>query len=116
FCPRHGLAGHVLPGGTADQPGEVSDQEEHSVAKVLEVVQLADQDGVAQVDVRRRGVETRLYPERLAGPRRTFELRTQLLKADRLFRALGQVGELLVQVHLQSGILAEGRLPRDTPG
>src|SRR2546429_665274 len=61
----HGRARGGAPGGIADQPGEVADQEDHGVAEVLEVFQLADQDGVAQVDVRRRGVETRLDPERL---------------------------------------------------
>src|SRR5207237_8355438 len=61
----HGRARGGAPGGIADHPREVSDEKDDRVAEVLEVLQLADQDGVAQVDVRRRGVENRLDTNRL---------------------------------------------------
>ena len=41
-------------------PGEVADHEDDAVAEILEVLHLADQHGVAEVQIGRRGVEADL--------------------------------------------------------
>ena len=100
FLGRHRLARHVLPGRIADQAGEIADQENHRVAEILKMFELADQNGVAQVDVRRGGIEARLHAQRLAGFLRALELGAQFFDANGLFRAFGEVRELFVNRHV----------------
>src|SRR5438270_8376873 len=50
---------HRAPRRVADHPGEIADQEDDGVAEVLEMFQLADEDRVSKVEVRRGGVESR---------------------------------------------------------
>ena len=69
------------------------------MAEVLEVLELADQHGVAQVDIGSRGIKSRLDAQRLSGLRGALELGAKLLDPDRLLRALGEVSELLVGRH-----------------
>ena len=63
---RHGRARHVAAGGVADHAGHIADQEDDGVAQVLEVLHLAQQDGVAQVQVGRGGVEAGFDAQRPA--------------------------------------------------
>jgi hypothetical protein len=56
----------VAPGGIADEPGAVADEEDDGVAQILEVLQLADEHGVAQVQVGRGGIEAGLDAHGLA--------------------------------------------------
>src|SRR5689334_2194332 len=58
--------------------------------------QLADENSVSQVEVRRGGIEARLHPQRLARLPRLLQLLAQLRLADDLRRALLQIRELLV--------------------
>src|SRR5690606_15078 len=76
---QHLLAGQrrtggALAAGVADHPGEVSDEEDHLMAEVLELAQLINEDGMPEVQVRRGRVEARLDPQWLA----TLELFDQL--------------------------------------
>ena len=64
---RKRRAGRVLAAGVADHAGEVADQEHDVVAEVLEVAQLVDQHGVAEVQVGRGRVEAGLDAQRAAG-------------------------------------------------
>ena len=50
------------PCWVADHAREVADDEDHRVTHVLEMFQLAQQNGVAKVQVRSGGIETRLHP------------------------------------------------------
>ena len=59
--PRGGAARRV-----ADAGGPVADDEHRQVAGVLELAQLAEHDGVPQVDVGRRRVDAELDPQRAA--------------------------------------------------
>ena len=59
--PRHVAAGRV-----ADQAGEVADQEDDVVAEVLQLAQLVELHGVAEVQVGPRRVEALLDAQRLA--------------------------------------------------
>ena len=52
-------AHRVAAGRIADARGEVADQERHVVARVDELLQLAQHDGVADVQVGGRRVEAR---------------------------------------------------------
>ena len=60
--PRASCGGRVTlrPVGSPIMPGHVADQEDHGVAQVLKVLHLAQQDGVAQVQVGRGGIEAGL--------------------------------------------------------
>jgi hypothetical protein len=63
LLPGERLAGGALAGGVPDHPGEVTDQEQDLVAEVLELAELVDQDRVAEVEVGRGRVESRLHPQ-----------------------------------------------------
>ena len=54
-------------GGVADERGGVADEEDDGVAELLEVAQLAHEDGVAEVEIGRGGVEAGLDAHGLAG-------------------------------------------------
>ena len=56
---RERRARRVAAGRIADQAGEIADQEDDRVAQVLEVLQLADEHGVAEVQVGRGRIEAR---------------------------------------------------------
>ena len=80
-----GLGGEHLPGGglaagVADLGGPVADYEDYAVAELLELAQLAEADGVAEVDVGAAGVEPHLESERFTSVEELF----QLLPADYL--------------------------------
>ncbi len=64
--------------------------------EVLKVFEFADQNRVSQMDIGGGGVEAGLYSERPAGPGRTLEFRAQLLNSDYLFRAFGEISDLLI--------------------
>ena len=86
---QHLLAGERLPGhrpagGVADHAGEVADQEHHGVAHVLEMLHLAEQHRVAQVDVRGGGIEPRLDDERLVLTLGTLQLLLKFIKREYL--------------------------------
>ncbi len=54
------------PGRIADERGEVADQEDDRVPHVLKVLELAHQNGVAEMQVRRGRIEAGLHPNGLA--------------------------------------------------
>jgi hypothetical protein len=66
------------------------------VAHVLKVLELADEYGVADVEVGGGGVESRFDPHGLAGGDGTFDALAQVTIADDFGCALPQVGELLI--------------------
>src|SRR5208337_5639526 len=61
----------------ADHPGEISDEKDHSVSEILKVFELAQQNGVSQMQIRSRRIEARLHPQRVPRSQRAFELRAQ---------------------------------------
>src|SRR5690606_4494885 len=89
--PRLALARRV-----ADARGEVADDEDGPVAEVLELAQLAEDDGVADVEVRPRGVHAELDEEGLSGLDRAFQLGLQGGLGEDVGRAAAEVPELLV--------------------
>ena len=93
---RQGRARLGLAGGIADHRREIADQKNRRVAQVLKMFQLAQHDGVAQVQVGRGRVHAQLHAQRLAGLARSFELRAQIFFANNFRRALAQIGELFV--------------------
>jgi hypothetical protein len=60
LCLGERLAGDVAAGGVADEGGGVADEEDDGVAELLEVAQLADEHGVAEVEVGGGGIEAGL--------------------------------------------------------
>ena len=52
------------PRRIANHTGEVTDQKDDLMPEVLKVFQLVDQDGVTEMQVRSRGIEARLDPQR----------------------------------------------------
>ena len=63
---------------------------------VLKMFELADEDGVAEVQIRRGRVEAGFHAQRLAGGTRFLQLLAQLGFANDFRRAFTNVGELLV--------------------
>ena len=87
------LGGEHLPGGglsagIADLGRPVADYENDAVAELLELAQLAEADGVPEVDVGTAGVEAHFEAEGPAGVEEIFKL----LLADNLGDAAGQTG------------------------
>src|ERR1019366_8243985 len=83
----------------------VADQEDDGVAEVLEVLHLAEEHGVAQVQVRRGGVEADFNAEFAAGLGGLNEGLAQVFFADNLRHAFAQVSELFVDGHWLSAVL-----------
>ena len=98
---RERLARHVLAGGIADQRRGIAHQEDDLMAEVLEVLQLAHQHRVTQVQIGCGGVEAGFNAQRNAGAARLFEPGTQGVGSavvdggDDLGCALGDQVELL---------------------
>ena len=82
--------------GIADEAGEVSDQEDDGVAHVLKVLELADEHGVADVQVGRGGIESGFDAHGLAGSDGALDALAQVALANDLGGALAEVGQLLV--------------------
>ena len=91
----------VAAGGVADHPGHVADQENDGVAQILEVLHLAQQHGVAQVQIGRGRVEAGLDAQFAAGFGGLDQAFAQVFFADDLRHAFAQVGELFVDGHLR---------------
>jgi hypothetical protein len=72
-------AGGVLAGGVADAGGEVADEEDDLVAELLELPQLVDDDGVAEVEVGRGRIAAELDDERAVFGAALFELLLELV-------------------------------------
>ncbi len=66
------------------------------MAQVLKVFQLAQHDRVAQMNIRRGGIDAELHAQRLAGRDGFFELRLQLILANDFGDALREIGKLLL--------------------
>ena len=88
---RDGAAGRV-----SDHAGEVADQKDDGMSEILEVLELAEKDGMSKVKVRRSGIEAGFYAERFVGGTRAFQFRAKFGFADYLSGTLLDVGELLI--------------------
>src|SRR5208283_5190963 len=88
--------GDVFPGGVADEASEVADEKHHLVAEVLKAPHPAEEQGVAEVEVRAARVKARLYDERLLLLVGAPQLGLQLLSDVQLDSAAGDFGKLLV--------------------
>jgi len=86
----------VAPGWVSDEPGHVADQKNDGVAQILKVLHLAEEHGVAQVQIGRRGVESGLHAQRPPG----LQPLAEVLFADDFGHTFGEVGDLLIDVHL----------------
>ena len=89
-------AGHVAAGGIADQRGEVPDEEGHLVAEVLEAAHLGEQHRVPEVQVGRRGIESRLHPQWHA----PAELLPQISSREHLIGTALKLCDLFLEVHV----------------
>jgi len=95
FVARQRFAGGILAGGVTDHAGEVADEEYGLVPQILELPKLVEEHRMAEMQVRRRGIETGLDPQRtiqgqfLAQIRFQKDfLRTALDQIDCLFRLI----------------------------
>src|SRR5208337_5534240 len=93
---RERRSGVVAARGLADKAGAVADEEDDGVAQILEVLELADEHGVAQMQVWRGGIESGLDAEGLAALEGLFEALAQIDLTDDFDRTFTQVGQLLV--------------------
>jgi hypothetical protein len=81
----------VLPRRIADHAGEVADEKNGNVAQFLESTQLADHNGVAQVNIGSGGIGSEFHAQWLAGGRRFLELRAQFRFANDLNGAFPEI-------------------------
>jgi len=75
------------------------DQENHRVAQILKVLHLAQQDGMAQMQVRSRRVEARLDPQRTIHLGSLQQALAQIFLANDLRHPLAQIRQLFVDGH-----------------
>ena len=87
--------GGVAAGGIADESGAVADEKDDGVAEILEVLELADKHGVAQVQVGRGGIKAGFDAQRLAALEGFFEALAQIALTNDFDRTFAQVGQLL---------------------
>ena len=90
-----GLAGDVAARRVADQCGRVADEEDDGVAELLEVAKLADEDGVAEVEVGGGGVKASLDAEGLAGGDGLLDTLLEGVEGEDLGGAFGDEVELV---------------------
>ncbi len=64
----------ALVGGVADAAGEVADQKDNLVSQVLELAELPQGDGVAQVDDRAGRIDAQVDADRLAGSQAALQI------------------------------------------
>ena len=91
-------AGLVAAGGVADERGVVADDDDGRVAEVLELPQLAQRDGVAEVDVDAGRVDAVLDAERAVLADRALELLEELVLGDDLLDPAAEDLELFGDV------------------
>src|SRR5690606_25131977 len=89
--------GLAPPARIADPGGVVADHEDDLVAELLEGAQLPDRDGVADVEVRPRRVESLLDAERPAGGDAALQLPYQIVLGGDLHRVAADLVHLLVE-------------------
>ncbi len=91
---RHRRPRDVAAGGVADHAGHIADQKNDGVTQILKVFHLAQQHGVAQVQIRSGGIESGFHAQRTAGLGGFGEARAQVFFTDDLREALFQIREL----------------------
>ena len=82
-----------------DRVGQSNPEEDHPVPEVLEVLHLADEHRVAQVQVRRCRIEPDLHDQRTPFCLRLNEPRSQIGSAHHVHTAARQVGKMFVELH-----------------
>jgi hypothetical protein len=93
---RHRRARDVAARGIADERRHVADQEYNRVPEILEMFHLAQQDGVAQMQVGRRGIEAGFHAQRPACLRRLHQAFAQVFFANDLGQTFLQIDQLFV--------------------
>ena len=79
---REAGAGLIAAAGVADEGGVIADDEDRLMAEFLEQAQLAQRDGVAEVNVDAGGVDAVLDAQRRVGADAAFELLAQLVRGS----------------------------------
>ena len=97
---QHLVAGERRAGGgaagrIADRGGEVADEQHRLVAEELELAEFFQGHGVAEMDVRRGGIDAEFDAQRAA----EAEFVEQFLFGEHLGGSGGEVGELLFGRH-----------------
>ena len=82
------------PVGSPIMPVKSPIRKDDCVAEVLKVLQLAQQHGVAEVEIGRGGIEAGFDPQRLAGGARLLQLGAKLGLFHDLSRAFLDVSQL----------------------
>src|SRR5262249_1924516 len=90
------LARLVAAAGVADAGGVVAEDEDRLVAEFLEKAELAQRDGMAEVDFKAGRVDAVLDPQRLAGRDAPLQLFAQLVQRHDLLGAAPDQGELFL--------------------
>jgi hypothetical protein len=84
------------PRRIADHPGEIADQKDGGMPEILKVLQLAQHNGVAEMQIGRSRVHPQLNSQRLARSPRLLQLCAQFSLANNFRGALLEVSQLLI--------------------
>ena len=95
------MGGRVVlrPVGSPISPVYVADQENHAMPQILKVLHLAQQHGVAQVQIGRRRIEAGLHAQRTAGLLGLDQALAQVFFADQVGQPFLEVRQLFVNCH-----------------
>ena len=85
-----------LAGGIADHGGKIADEKNGGVPFVLEVLELAQHDGMAEVQIGRGGIDAEVDAQGLACGARFFEFGAEFVFGNDLGGAAAQRGQLFV--------------------
>src|SRR5262249_13306727 len=85
------------PRRITDETCEVADQENRGMTEILKVLQLANEDSMAKMQIGRSWIEACFHTQRFASLQRIFEALAQVALADDLRRAFLDVRELFVK-------------------
>src|SRR5438876_5291501 len=96
LLPRERLARLRTARGIADHPGEIADHDDDLVPEILEIAELAQDHGMAQMQIGRGGIETELDDQRAPRAPRTLELLAQLRLHDDARGAAAERAQLVV--------------------
>src|SRR5579884_2035731 len=92
----------AAPARVANHPGEIADEKNNHVAEVLKMLQLSQQDGVSQMQVRRSWIESGFHAQRRFGLTRERELVPQLFLANDLDSPFAKIFELMFEFRVRA--------------
>ena len=94
--PRHRRPRYIATTRVPNKARHVSDEKDHGMAEILEVLHLPKQHSMTEMKIRRRRIETGLYTKWFASLQRGGQALFQILFPNEFGKTFLQVSELLI--------------------